>query len=659
MPSLDSVDLMVALHHLRSSSIQNHDLRYTRVNPSSILKLSFLQVSSFSLLRVSFDIHLVHTRRDRCHMGAGHLFPLLLGLKLVTCIPPTIEPSECNIAVFSLPGEAAVINCDLPLQTDVDDSSLQNDSKSDGGADEIQWWLKPSNQESPTHRVYPGDDTYMMYDSALWLLHTRPEHAGVYICVRGKQSVCHVLKVWRPDTSSCYHSESSYSFTANIGSSKTIRCPALNHLQSNVTINWFKDCKKVVHEVHLTNAPNSYSIMKIKDWKAGNYTCTANVSLQGRFYYFSRSINLTVRARPIRKRPKIIHPNGNVYLGVDLGSPVQLYCQAFFGYDEGMDPLMYWLVDGQFVDFPEMQEDDLPIMIEDDNGDKMMQSDINITKVDESHIGLNFTCITQNGFGFGSGSIFLYVKEKNRAATLGVAMAVALVVIIGISAIAFYLRFDIVLFYRDHLAPEPPSDGKDFDAYVCVAWDAPPDELQFALRILPAALEQKFGFRLWLFGRDAIPGKNVIDEVVSAVGRSRRMLIVLSPACVKESSSSRLDLDVGLHAMHNGSLRTLLLSFQPLPSSTMSSLDSRPALKRALKVLPKVYWKGEKSQPLNSRFWKHLRYLMPTQNLHSLSSSQDPSSTVTTNGTAITSQNNGSLSLDTLSPLLTTESIVL
>ena len=52
------------------------------------------------------------------------------------------------------------------------------------------------------------------------------------------------------------------------------------------------------------------------------------------------------------------------------------------------------------------------------------------------------------------------------------------------------------------------TDGKDFDAYVCVAWDAPPDELQFALRIIPAALEQKFGFRLWLFARDAVPGKS-------------------------------------------------------------------------------------------------------------------------------------------------------
>ncbi|XP_016148269.1 interleukin-1 receptor accessory protein-like [Sinocyclocheilus grahami] len=108
----------------------------------------------------------------------------------------------------------------------------------------------------------------------------------------------------------------------------------------------------------------------------------------------------------------------------------------------------------------------------------------------------------------------------------------------------------------------------------------------------------------------------ITDDTLRFVGQSRRLVVVVSPCSAVRGTQALLELQAGLTSMlHGGSLRVVLIQFKPVRRKSWVK-----ELRRARLALTLIRWKGEKSAPLSSRFWKQLQLELPmrrdTQHTH-------------------------------------------
>lgn len=98
------------------------------------------------------------------------------------------------------------------------------------------------------------------------------------------------------------------------------------------------------------------------------------------------------------------------------------------------------------------------------------------------------------------------------------------------------------------------------------------------------------------------------EDIVSIIKKSRRGIFILSPNYVNGPSVFELQAAVSL-ALDDQTLKLILVKFCPFKEP-----ESLPDLvRKALRVLPTVTWRGLKSAPPNSRFWTRMRYHMPVK----------------------------------------------
>nr|XP_014346278.1 PREDICTED: interleukin-18 receptor accessory protein [Latimeria chalumnae] len=161
--------------------------------------------------------------------------------------------------------------------------------------------------------------------------------------------------------------------------------------------------------------------------------------------------------------------------------------------------------------------------------------------------------------------------------------------------------------------------GKQFDAFVSYAThnstesshtsdDSDVTEEKFAVTLLPEILEKQYGYKLCLTERDILPGGAYIEDIATVIKRSRRVIFVLSPTYM--NGQRIFELQAGINSMlEDHTIKLILIDFKPF--SITKSLPHN--IKKALKVLPMIRWKGLKSNFPSSKFWKTVRYHMPAK----------------------------------------------
>uniref|UniRef100_A0AAY4BQ11 TIR domain-containing protein n=1 Tax=Denticeps clupeoides TaxID=299321 RepID=A0AAY4BQ11_9TELE len=177
------------------------------------------------------------------------------------------------------------------------------------------------------------------------------------------------------------------------------------------------------------------------------------------------------------------------------------------------------------------------------------------------------------------------------------------------------------------------SDDKSYDAYVSYPGDGQnvSKARTFALHVLPDVLEAHYGYRLFIRGRDAQLGEAVFDVVTKTLRKCRSLIIVLdeSPMAkytladtdksLKEDELIETQREVGFERSV-GIYEALVCSGLRVIIVQIGKGGGEEVLPPSLRLFTRnhkvLLWKTDIHNNIQTnqcgRFWKELRYEMPT-----------------------------------------------
>ncbi|XP_036401182.1 interleukin-1 receptor accessory protein-like 1 isoform X2 [Megalops cyprinoides] len=465
-------------------------------------------------------------------------------------------------------------------------------------------------------------------EDAIWFRPAELQDIGHYSCVLRNSTYCMKvsmsLTVAENDTDLCYNSKMRYFEKAELSKSKEITCPDIeDYMQPGKEpgIVWYKECKPKQWRQSIVRRRDTLSIREVREDDIGNYTC----ELQFGSFVVRRTTQLTVTAPLTDKPPKLLFPSENklTTMEVQIGSPVNLTCRAFFGYSGDVSPLIYWMKGEKFIedlDESRVRESDIKI-IREHLGEKEVSISLTIDSMEEGDMG-NYSCYVENGNGRRQASIQLTKRELMYTVELAGGLGAILLLLVCLVTLYKCYKIELMLFYRNHFGSDDvDGENKDYDAYLSYTKVDPDqwsqetrEEERFALEILPDVLEKHYGYKLFIPDRDLIPTGTYIEDVARCVDQSKRLIIVMTPSYVVRRGWSIFELETRLRNMLvTGEIKVILIECAELRG--IMNYQEVEALKHTIKTLTVIKWQGPKSNKLSSKFWKHLQYEMPFKRL--------------------------------------------
>nr|XP_010301666.1 PREDICTED: interleukin-18 receptor 1 [Balearica regulorum gibbericeps] len=423
------------------------------------------------------------------------------------------------------------------------------------------------------------------------------------------------LNVLERNKSSCFNKNHLTTEVKNAGTGHSLKCSDLS-VNENDSITWYKDCKNYENE---TERELDFKTLTVQH--SGIYTCKILISHEGKIYHSTNTIKLIVEEdAPESVTLEIVGRDEEIE--TEIGNEEILNCTGFLGYYMQEDVSLYWLINQTFPEKCTGIPENEPSICEEEFkrlqlGNKFYVTRLlRIKRVTFEDMHHNFTCMLQADERTQIKTVKL--KKRNtrdlpvHIFTTGMVLAVLFpCVAVAAVFVCVMFRVDLVLFYRNICKrDETAGDGKEYDAFVSYLKDSVSpieEEREFALKILPMILEQKFGYKLCIFERDVSPGGAVVDDIHSFIDKSRRLIIILSQNYI--SDRAIYELESGLHkALVERKIKIILIEYMPI--SDYNFLPESLSLLPSKKV---VKWNKDKSLPVNSRFWKNLLYLMPAK----------------------------------------------
>ncbi|KFP04164.1 Interleukin-18 receptor 1, partial [Calypte anna] len=478
-------------------------------------------------------------------------------------------------------------------------------------ANKINWYKENAGKQhliKETHRIVSKMNFLEFWPAEL-------SDSGNYSVAysNGKQNFTvpkWTLNVLERDKSSCFNKNHLTTEIKNAGTGHSLKCSDLS-VNQNDSIRWYKDCKIYENE---TERELDFKTLVVEH--SGIYTCKILISHEGKMYHSTNTIKLVVEEVGLDEEiaTEIVFYSMSPKITVVYGKEEVLNCTAFLGYYMREDASLYWLINQTFPEKctgipenePSICEEELKTL---QLGNKFYVTRLlQIKKVTNEDMHHNFTCVLQAD----ERTQIKIVKLKK--ATQSLVQPTLLFGSLCSLSRSLKIKCDVntvfLMIAKKTIIGDLFSDGKEYDAFVSYLKDCvspSEEEREFALNILPMVLEENFGYKLCIFERDVCPGGAVVDDIHSFIDKSRRLIIILSQNYI--SDRAMYELKSGLHkALVEKKTKIILIEYMPVSDYNF--------LPESLSLLPSkrvVKWKKDKSLPVNSRFWKNLRYLMPAK----------------------------------------------
>ncbi|KAK5889952.1 hypothetical protein CesoFtcFv8_013527 [Champsocephalus esox] len=480
--------------------------------------------------------------------------------------------------------------------------------------EEITWF-------NNNHTVITADEneTVHYHGGSLFFLNLLPEDSGLYSARHNTSSGECNYKV-EIDVVKKF----VYEPIVNSDINKKVTCT--NHVRRTCAtlrgeLTWNKDNKTL----HGQNEKTLW-VANANKTDEGIYTCVCTWTHNGKKYNTSGHRSLIVQGDTVSYRKlEIISPTNEEQLA-DEGFGIKLDCKVFCGMNMKRDCNASWEVNGVSVDRIEGYSQ---VVTNEPSINTIFTAVLTIEKVSAKDFAAEFKCLGIGSFERLHANVFLKRRESIIPLVTGGVCVLSLCVFAAVLIKCFAI--DLALFFRPFLPKSSyKKDSRVYDAYVVYQTQSmdtvAEDSLsQFITNTLPSVLEGKCGYRLFIHGRDDMPGEDRLELVEDRMQQSRRLMVLLTPGAGPESKEETLtsprdsliagfDCQVGLHhALLQREMSVILIQ---LGATGPQGYSHHPAgLQHLIQKSAPIRWpEGSRGAAAsNSRFWKRVRYLMPAR----------------------------------------------
>uniref|UniRef100_UPI0037E73522 interleukin-1 receptor type 1-like n=1 Tax=Semicossyphus pulcher TaxID=241346 RepID=UPI0037E73522 len=426
--------------------------------------------------------------------------------------------------IYSIPGKVAMLDSNLVDVTGVPSN--------------ITWYDSKTGQEmsNQTGRI-------LVLGKTLWFLNTTQDYNSKYVIILSTPSRCYrqafTLTVEAPVAGEC-RMPRNITQSLNKGINDQLSCPMSDYIKKldsyNITssLKWYKGCDLIEDETGgYTYIKEDLRIEGVNSKNNGSYTCTLTFTLGGITGSTSETIEARVKG-DYSWVPQVREP-ANDTIKEQIGSNFSKRCQIFVPGFAKPEIDIHWLVGGEFVSNTPSDRVYTPKKrrVTGPEEGASFERLLIISELREEDFHINYTCRVCSDRKCVFGYFTLLPADPNLIVPVGLVLGGVMIFFI-ISVIVYYVfKVDIVLWFRSAfpvLYANNDLDGKLYDAYV--AYPQPCDigfseEVEaFALNTLPQVLEKSCGYRLFIAGRDSLPGKAIVDSVEDNLQASHRVLLL-------------------------------------------------------------------------------------------------------------------------------------
>ncbi|XP_068593101.1 interleukin-1 receptor-like 1 [Cebidichthys violaceus] len=495
--------------------------------------------------------------------------------------------------------------------------------------DEKFTWFRNNTDNNIENITTDENESVHHHGGALFLLNPRLEDSGFYTARENTLlGECYnhyvTLTVFQKSLKS--DRKFLYEVIKNSDVNKMVPCPTtIGHFceKLNGSFSWMKDYKLLEghHEEDLW-------IKDATKRDEGIYTCICTWTHNGMEYTSSASRRLELLDQNVPRDIEIISPTNKEQLA-DEGVGIKLNCSVFCGTNVDANCQASWHIDG----VPPRQiagcKETMKPVDQSPSKNTISTAILTIDKVSAQDFNAKFVC---RGVGmYTLRNVTLTLKPRESIIPLVVGGVCVLFFCVFAAVLVKCFAIDLALFFRPCFPlSRCDKDGRMFDAYVVYQMQsvdkATEDTLcQFVAKVLPSVLEEKCGYRLFIHGRDDIPGEDRLELVEDRMKQSRRLMIILTPYSGSESESSDqhpispqnpliggFDWQVGLHhALLRREMSVILIQLGDEGPQGYAHLPA--GLQHLILKSAPIRWYEDSrvGAAWNSRFWKRVRYLMP------------------------------------------------
>ncbi|KAM7380096.1 hypothetical protein PAMP_003413 [Pampus punctatissimus] len=405
-----------------------------------------------------------------------------------------------------------------------------------------------------------------------------------------------------------------------------IRCPdpvreTCKLLSGNFT--WYKDFT-ISQNSH---GPDLWIYNSTKN-DEGIYTCICTWKHNHKVYNSSASRELTVLEVQSHRNPEILSPTTKEQFAIE-GSEIKLNCSVYCGINVLQSCKASWHVNGKPFNKTYGYSQITTSVMTNHLKNTIATAVLTIERVSAEDFRTEFKCICR-GF-YDTVSATLTLKRRGTIIPLIIGGVCALFMCVLLAMMVKFFAIDLALFFRTYFPLNShTADAKVFDAYVVYQMQSgdkvTEDTLcQFVTNVLPLVLEEKCGYRLFIHGRDDIPGEDRLELVEDRMKQSRRLMVILTPGSELDITNQRptspkipvvggFDWQVGLHhVLVQREMNVILIQLGDMGPQGYSHLP--PGLQHLIRNSAPIRWpEGSRGAATwNSRFWKKVRYLMPAK----------------------------------------------